>query len=449
VLVGAAVGRVVALSPAGRDALNGLMTGGEAGPAARALGRRLMAAGLAHPRPPVAVTAPKPSVTVVIPVRDRPASLSRLLRALGARYPVVVVDDGSADSAAVVAVCARHGASLQTRATSGGPGAARNTALDVVRTELVAFIDSDCLPEDDWIDRLAPHFGDAGVGAVAPRILPQRCGGTVLQRYTGARSPLDLGADEGLVGPGQPLAYVPTAALLLRRSTLAGGFDEALRYGEDVDAVWRLHDAGWSVRYDPCVVVHHDEPASWSGLLGRRLRYGASAAPLAARHGDRLAPVIVRPWPTAAWLAALCGRPRLALGCSGAAALLLIRRTHRVGVPVPTAIRWSFRSTALSAVALGRACTMLAGPALFVAFARHHRSRGPVAALLLVPPLADWVTHRPPLDPIRWTIASVTDDLAYGLGVWRGCLRERTIAPIMPSCPGLSRMRAWFGDRTG
>lgn len=449
VLVGEAVGRVITLSPAGRDALDRMLAGGEAGPAARELGRRLSDAGLAHPRPPAAATVPPPSVTVVVPVRDRPAHLAALLRALGTRHPVVVVDDGSADPAAVATVCAGHGAGLEVRATSAGPGAARNTALGIVRTELVAFIDSDCLPEGDWIDRLAPHFADPGLGAVAPRIRPRRFGGTALQRYASARSPLDLGADEGPVGPGRPLAYVPTAALLVRRSALPDGFEAALRYGEDVDAIWRLNDAGWRVRYDPSVVVGHDEPTSWGRLVGRRLRYGSSAAPLAVRHAGRLAPVVLHPGPAAVVLAVLCRRPRLALGCGGVTTLLVIRRTRRVGVPMTTAARWSLRGTVRSAVALGRGSTMLLGPALLLALAGSRRTRGPAAALLLVSPLAEWIDRRPPLDPIRWTIASVADDLAYGAGVWRGCLRERTIAPIVPSCPALARTRAWFAGRTG
>ena len=48
---------------------------------------------------------------------------------------------------------------------------------------------------------------------------------------------------------------MPTAALVVRRAVLEDGLDTALRYGEDVDLVWRLHDAGWRVRYDPAVVV--------------------------------------------------------------------------------------------------------------------------------------------------------------------------------------------------
>ena len=47
--------------------------------------------------------------------------------------------------------------------------------------------------------------------------------------------------------------------------TLASGFDADLRVGEDVDLVWRLVDAGWSVRYQPSVTVFHREPP----VLGR------------------------------------------------------------------------------------------------------------------------------------------------------------------------------------
>ena len=110
-------------------------------------------------------------MTIVIPVRDRAAELDRCLAAAGSRYPVLVADDGSADPAAVAAVCAAHGARLLRRDISGGPGPARNTALARARTEFVAFLDSDCIPPPAWIEALAGHFADPLVAAVAPRVV--------------------------------------------------------------------------------------------------------------------------------------------------------------------------------------------------------------------------------------------------------------------------------------
>ena len=37
------------------------------------------------------------------------------------------------------------------------------------------------------------------------------------------------------------------------------------------------------------------------------------------------------------------------------------------------------------------------------------------------------------VDPVRWTLACVADDLAYGAGVWRGCLAHRTWEPLRPT----------------
>src|SRR5205085_10783560 len=162
--------------------------------------------------------------TVIIPVRDRAAGLDRCLAALGGTYPVVVVDDGSRDPAAVARICARHGAWLRRRPSPGGPGPARNDGLALVTTSLAAFIDSDCVAGPGWITRLAAHFADPLVGAVAPRVRPA-AGPIAAGRYLDARAPADMGGSEAPVAPLTPLAFVPAAALLARRTAIGGGFD--------------------------------------------------------------------------------------------------------------------------------------------------------------------------------------------------------------------------------
>src|SRR5690348_12528826 len=251
-LFGGAPARALRLSGAGRTALAELRAGPVRSAAAGLLARKLTDAGLAHPRPPE--LASRPDVTVLIPVRDRAVLLDRCLSALGCGYPVVVVDDGSRDPGAVADVAAAHGAALVRRPVNGGPGAARNTGLLGVTTELVAFLDSDCVPEPGWIERLAAHLADPAVAAAAPRMVAVPAGPGWAGRYTTAACCLDLGDAEARVVPGTRVAYVPTAALVVRRAALGGAgagsvFDPALRWGEDVDLVWRLHAAGWRIRY--------------------------------------------------------------------------------------------------------------------------------------------------------------------------------------------------------
>ena len=137
---------------------------------------------MAHPRPLPARAEATRAVTVVVPVHNRSAALERCLGSIGSDVPTVVVDDGSDDPDAVARVCERHRARLIRRAVNGGPAAARNQAIAEVDTELVAFVDSDCRVTDGWLRGLVWLFDDPAVGAVAPRIRPDRSG-------RGSRSP--------------------------------------------------------------------------------------------------------------------------------------------------------------------------------------------------------------------------------------------------------------------
>ncbi len=446
-LFGGSPARVLRLTGAGQQALTELRAGPIRSAAAAVLGRRLTDAGMAHPVPPDADPDRQLDVTVVIPVRDRAAMLERCLAAVAGRYPVVVVDDGSADEAAVAAVAARHGASVLRRASSGGPAAARNSGLAAIQTELVAFLDSDCAPPPGWIEGLAAHLADPLVAAVAPRIValtPRTAAG----RYEQARSSLDLGDQAARVEPASRVSYVPTAALLVRRAALdtvrpdAGTvFDPALRYGEDVDLVWRLHEAGWRIRYEPSVQVPHAGPATWAGLLARRFRYGTSAAPLARRHPAHLAPLVLQPWPAVAVGAALARRPVVTTAATAATWLDIVSAVRRAGVPAdgaPAAALTAVRQTWLG---IGRYATQFAAPALAVALAapgrksagRKSAGRSAAAAsLLLGPALTGYAQQRPALDPVRYVLAHIADDVCYGAGVWAGCLRERTLVPVSP-----------------
>lgn len=441
---GGSPARVLRLTGAGAAAMAELRAGPVRSRAAGALARKLTDAGLAHPRPPD--PAARPDLTVLIPVRDRPAMLARCLAALGRSYQVVVVDDGSRDPAAVAAAAAAHGATLVRRPGNGGPAAARNTGLAQVASELVAFLDSDCVPEPGWIEKLAAHFADPAVAAAAPRIVPVPAGGTWASRYTAACCCLDLGDAEARVAPGTRVGYVPTAALVARRAALlevagdAGVFDPALRWGEDVDLVWRLHEAGWRVRYDPAGRVRHHEPGTWPGLLTRRFRYGTSAAPLALRHPDRVPPLVLHPWP-ALTVAGLLSRSPAAAGLSLAASVLAMRRTLRqAGLPARGALPAMLSATRQTWLGIGRYSCQFGAPLLAAALvvpggtsrARRWGRRAAAASLLLGPPLTAWSARRPALGPVRYVLGHLADDMAYGAGVWAGAAQARTAIPVRP-----------------
>jgi len=442
-LFGGSPARVLRLTEAGQRALEQLRAGPVNSAAAAVLARRLTDAGIAHPVPPVDSAGGQLDVTIVIPVRDRVGMLNRCLAAVGGRHPVVVVDDGSVDGLGIAAAAARHGASVVRRTVGGGPAAARNVGLAQVRTDLIAFLDSDCVPPRDWIDALAGHLADPLVGAVAPRIVTL-ASRTSAARYEQARGSLDLGDRAARVVPGGRVAYVPTAALLVRRAALEtvladdgqAVFDPALRYGEDVDVIWRLHAACWRIRYEPSVQVPHESPATWPGLLARRFRYGTSAAALARRHPANLAPLVLQPWPTATVCAALARRPAAAAAGLIAAWLDIAGTVRRAGVPTDGAPGAALTAVKQTWLGIGRYASQFAAPAVVAALAAPGRKRvgrrAAAASLLVAPAVAAYVERRPHLDPVRFALAHIADDVCYGAGVWVGCLRERTILPVTP-----------------
>lgn len=438
VLYGGSPARLLRLSDAGRLALQRLRAGPVDDAATALLARRLTDGGLADPVPPP-VTGPI-DVTVVVPVRDRPVELARCLAALGVRHPVLVVDDGSADPRRTEQIASEWGARVVRHPANRGPAAARNTALALVDTEWVAFVDSDCVPSADWVRRLAAHLVDPAVVAVAPRIIALGAGRSAASRYAVARSPLDLGPRAARVAPMSRVSYVPTAALLVRRAPLADGFDAHLRVGEDVDLVWRLLTRGWRIRYEPSVTVQHAEPSSWRALLARRATYGTSAAPLSRRHPGQVAPLVLQPWPTLVATAVLARRPLAAAVAFSAGSLLLVRRLAELGIPARGVLRPMAGGAYQTWLGMGRWAVQFAAPALLAGLVHPGGAdprtrwlrRASWASLLVGPAAVEWRRRQPELDPVRFAAGVLADDMAYGAGVWRGCLRERLFTPLLP-----------------
>lgn len=395
VLVGGTPARRLQLTAAGAAALDALLAGG-CPPGAEALRDRLRGHGMLHPLPRAAAV----EVTFVVPVRDGGPDLGRLVEQLREWGPVLVVDDGSRDGSAPRAASA--GARVILNPGRPGPAAARNRGFAAAETEFVAFVDADCSCLADWARPLAELIGEEpGLALAAPRVRSPELAGAI-GRYERRRSPLDLGPDPSLVGPGRRVAYLPSAALVCRRAALLelGGFDEELRFGEDVDLVWRAVAAGWSARYAPALEVLHRPRGSLSALLRQRFEYGGSAAALDRRHPGAAAPlrVVVPSWP-------------------GRGADPELRRLALFGL-------------AYSGRQLARALARDWLPATAGVALLSRRAR--VAALLCLAidslSATDGGWLLPPPNPAL----RVGENAAYAAGLWRGAVRERSAGALLP-----------------
>lgn len=460
VVVGGSPLRLLELTAAGGVMLEELARGAPVptGAAAARMVRRLLDGGLAHPRP-TGPSTPR-AYAAVVPVRDDADALARLVAAGALRHAaeVVVVDDGSRDPRRIREACAPLGDRVRIVRLDepAGPAAARNSGADASVAPFVAFVDADCRPDDGWDDLLLAHFDDAAVAAAAPRIRATGQGGGRWSRlaacYEAERSPLDLGPLEGPVRPRSRIPYVPTAALVVRRAALrsVGGFDAGLHVGEDVDLVWRLVEGGWTVRYVPSAAASHDVRATPAAWLAQRFRYGTSAAPLAKRHRGALTPVAVSGWSAAAWAAAAGGWPTPAAGLATGTALAagttaaLVPKLRRLEHPWREAIRLAGFGHLAAGRLLGGAVRRAWWPLLAAAAPTWRPARRILVSAVVADPLVQWALGRLArrrggpggaargLGPVLSTVLRVADDVAYGVGVWVGCGRERTVAPLLP-----------------
>lgn len=404
------------------------------------LARTLLDATVAHPRP-----ASGPShheVTVVIPVRDNLCGVQRLVSVLrGLR--VLVVDDGSSrpietgdfDGADCTVEVLRH-------PHSRGPAAARNTGLRAATSDYVAFLDSDVVPRRGWLEALLGHFSDPAVALTAPRIVSLTADDRLIARYEAVRSSLDLGASEAPVVPYGTVSYVPSAAIICRRSALEeiGGFDETLRSGEDVDLCWRLIEAGGRLRYEPVAFVAHDHRSDLAQWLGRKAFYGSSAAPLTVRHPDKTAPVMISGWTMTLCLAFAIGS-RLGYLAALLGALLTGGRVARAmrGAESWEVIRVAARGMAAATLQFLAVLCREYWPLALLAAMLSRRCRRAVLLAAVLDGVWDWLRrgrdidgNAEPIGLIGYLLLKRLDDLAYGAGVWRGMAREQTLRPLAP-----------------
>ena len=98
-------------------------------------------------------------ISVVIPVKDDDTELARCLRALARQTvpadEVIVVDNGSTDASAAVALA--FGARLVRCETPGIP-AASAAGYDAAEGDVILRLDADCVPDESWIAAMVTAF---------------------------------------------------------------------------------------------------------------------------------------------------------------------------------------------------------------------------------------------------------------------------------------------------
>lgn len=192
------------------------------------------------------------SVSVIIPVYKDQSGLNNCLRALKnqslpyQQFEVIVIDNASQPKIELPK-SVNLNCILET-CEKPGSYAARNVGIRKANGEVIAFLDADCLPETDWLEK--------GLAAVQSAPLKTLVGGEV--KLTASEKPTAVEIYQCLTGFGQQnnieqQSFSATACLFVRReqALLIGEFNEDLLSGGDLEWSWRARALGFNIKFSP------------------------------------------------------------------------------------------------------------------------------------------------------------------------------------------------------
>ncbi|MFM1769978.1 MAG: hypothetical protein RJA22_2507 [Verrucomicrobiota bacterium] len=240
-----------------------------------------------------------PRVSIVVASyngeRTLKACLDSLTRLNYPDYEVILVDDGSTDATPdLVAPYLEPAPGPESgppprpirylRHPNHGLSVARNTGIAAATGDIIAFTDSDCRADEDWLHYLVGDLlagGFAGIGG--HNFLPPD------------DSPV---AAAVLVSPGGPAhvmlndreaEHIPGCNMAFHKWALdeIGGFDPQFRRaGDDVDVCWRIQQRGHTIGFSPAGFVWHYRRSTLGAYLRQQRGYGEAEALLVRKHPE-------------------------------------------------------------------------------------------------------------------------------------------------------------------
>lgn len=325
-----------------------------------------------------------PSISIIIPVYNRPEELKELLYSLSLqqrkeRLEVVVIDDGSVLSCK--AACDEFARTLPLSYAwqpNMGPGPSRNRGAILATGQWLYFLDSDCTVPTDFVSRLR---------AVLSRPVPPACFGTRDEAhpfFTSTQKAVSYAMTSrlttgGIRGgrPGEPYKgtfYPRSFSMGISRGMFdsVGGFSD-MRYGEDVDLSMRVAEAGGRLELVTDTCVYHKRRTTLRSFFWQVYCSGTARVDLARRHKHALRPVHLLPS-----LAVLCLTACLALTAAVSPLFLLPPAAYAAAVLMDahrSGLDWRTSLKALVAAACqvcGYGTGLMAGFVVKVLLGRHE-----------------------------------------------------------------------------
>ena len=232
----------------------------------------------------------EPSVSVLIAAYNEETVIRRTIESvLHSSYPlreVIVIDDGSQDGTAEAVRAAYAGDPRVTLMVkeNGGKSSALNLGIESAVGEVLFCIDADTQLDSEAIRRLAGHFQDSKVGAVAGNV---RVGNPVniITFWQSLEYTTSQNLDRRAYALLNAITVVPGAIGAWRASAVkqVGGYlNDTL--AEDMDLTWRLRMADFRLVNEPDAYAFTEAPQSFGGFFRQRFRWAYGTLQCLYKH---------------------------------------------------------------------------------------------------------------------------------------------------------------------
>jgi glycosyltransferase involved in cell wall biosynthesis len=374
-----------------------------------------------------------PTISVVICARNAGATLDECLaHTTRLDYPgleVIVVDDGSADNTGQIAR-SYEGVRLVSIPHSG-LSAARNAGFRAAENDLIAYLDADAYPINEWPYLLALGMDRDDVGGCGGPNIPPRedpVGAQAVAHAAGGPTHVLISDDRA--------EHIPGCNMAFWRQVLeeVDGFDPVYdAAGDDVDFCWRVIQRGWQIGYHPAAMVWHHRRAGFGAYARQQRGYGRAEALVQARHPDRFTSAGTARWRGSIYNAFVPTilNPRIYRGEFGAAAYQSVYRADSFGLDLAYQVGMPFAALALLTAPFALLTLTFGLPAL-AAF-----------TFIVALGLLDARRVAPPRSPgsglpfrLRVVGLNLTQPLMRAWGRARGSFRTRRNGPRARALPG-------------
>ena len=234
-----------------------------------------------------------PLVTVVVLTKNSEKHIEKCILSLlhqdfpRQMYEILVVDAGSRDR--TLEICGKYGVRI-VEDLGGTIGHSRNIGVKMARGNYVAFIDSDCIADKQWLHKLVRSILDADESVVAvggPNLVPED--NSIVGKVISYMQETFLGSGGSpqsyKINKLKPVYSLANCNALYRREILLNRpYDNSLNIGEDCDLNFRLRQHGYKLVYIPDAIVWHYRPSSMKSFTRKMFLYGLSMARLHKKH---------------------------------------------------------------------------------------------------------------------------------------------------------------------